>query len=290
MHSNNSTNTVKASRPRTCGMKILVAWQDIAHEKTNNKGTFIMEWVIPAEVNGKQNRVATKVHLHINSYLQKNKDLFQDKVVLDLACHAGASSKIITDLGAKQVVGVDIRADLIEMARGLCKDVSSTYFFTNDITNYGLIDALVAESNIVTCFGAFYHLTDNFTFLDRVCQKNIEYVIFETMFGTESPNAFVFPLFEDTSMKLNGYHPKYSKVPIYQPNLSWIYQALNQIGFKIDYIQKYYQSENWNHIIDFETNKRMIIKMYNPNIIKKDTFLEFDDIWQWEENNLIQQC
>jgi ubiquinone/menaquinone biosynthesis C-methylase UbiE len=248
-----------------------------------------MEWIIPSELITVPNQISPGLHNVLKTFLNKNESLFKDKIILDLACHDGNSSRQLIELGAKRLVGVDIRDNLIEIARDSCQG-KSAYFFTNDITNYGLIDSLIAESNVVTCFGAFYHLTDNFTFLDHVCQKNVEYVIFETVFGTESPNAFMFPLFENTSINFNGYHPKYSKVPICQPNLSWIYQALNQIGFKIDYIQKYYSSTEWETVPDHEINKRMIIKMYNPNIIKKDTYLNFDDIWQWNDNNLIQQC
>ena len=268
---------------------MLADFQDTVDDKRN----LLMEWIIPAEASGLHNGIGLNMHPKPVAYLEKNKNLFQDKVVLDLACHTGISSKILTDSGAKRVVGVDIRDDVIEMARDRCKQDSSVYFFTNDITNYGLIDALIAESNIVTCFGVLYHLTDNFTFLDHICNHDhIEYVVLETMFGTESPNAFMFPLFENTSMRMNGYHPKYSKVPICQPNLSWIYQALNQIGFKIDYIEKYYQSEKFDQMTDdeCENNKRMILRLYNPKLVKKTDYLKFDDIWEWNEDQRIHQC
>ena len=248
-----------------------------------------MEWIIPSEITGDKQNVVGDLHAHISAYLRNNTELFQNKKVLDLACHDGRSSSLLSELGAELVFGVDIRENLIRSCRIEHKS-KPIYFFTNDITNYGFIDALVSESKVITCFGAFYHLTDNFTFLDHLCKDNIEYVILETLFGTESTNAFMFPLFEETSRLLNGYHPTYKKVPICQPNLSWIYQALDQIGFKLDYVEKYYSRTDFENLDDFETNKRMILKMYNPALLKKNSYLKFEDIWQWNNDNLIHQC
>ena len=248
-----------------------------------------MEWLIPSEVAGTQSLVSNVLHPISRRFLIQNKDLFDNKSVVDLACHTGFSSHLICELGANRVVGVDIRKPLIESAREKYKGLPIS-FFVNDITNYGFIDALVSEANIVTVFGGFYHLTDNFSFLTHICADNVEYVIIETMFGTESQNAFLFPLFEDVELNRNGWHPKYKKVPIAQPNLSWIYQALNQIGFKLDYIEKYYSNTNWDTVKDFETNRRMILKMYNPRLISKTKHLEFDDIWEWNDEHKIHQC
>ena len=246
-----------------------------------------MEWLIPLEEEGLHDGVINTIFN--KDYLKHNQKLFQNKNVVDLGCHDGQSSSLLSDLGADWVFAIDIRQDLIKSARTKNK-TKPICFFTNDITNYGLVDALVSESQVVTCFGAFYHLTDNFTFLDHVCKDNIEYVIIETMFGAESPNAFLFPLFENTCHRGNGYHPKYSKVPVCQPNLSWIYQAINQIGFKLDYVEKYYRRTDFENLTDFETNKRMILKIYNPNLIKKTNYLKFKDIWEWNENNLVHEC
>jgi trans-aconitate methyltransferase len=287
MLGNSITSLARARMPRTCGKKMPADLQDIVIA-LNLKAN--MDWIIPQEESGRAKKVTFSNHPNVVKFLERHKLLFQDKVVLDLACHTGSSTGIISGHGAKRVVGIDIRKDLIEYARDHYKD-ESIYFFCNDITNYGLVDALVSESNIVTCFGALYHLTDNFTFLEHICKDNIEYVIIETMFGTESPNPFMFPLFEDVTMPLNGYHPKYAKVPICQPNLSWIYQSLLQIGFRIDTIEKYYQSTNFENLRStFEDNQRMILKFYNPKLVQKTNYLEFDDIWEWNEDTLIQQC
>lgn len=221
--------------------------------------------------------------------LRRIAPLIKNKKVLDLACHDGTSSMILSDVGAKSVVGVDIRRDLIDIANQL-REGRNIFYFCNDIENLDLIRALVKESEVVICLGAFYHLRNNFDWLDTVCADNIEYVMLETVFGVESPQAHVFPLFENTSLKANGYHPKYERVPVNQVNLSWIYQAMIQFGFRMDYLEKGYNSRDWDKITDFESNKRMFLQMYNPAMIHKLDCLEFDDIWQWNDDNLIHQC
>lgn len=247
-----------------------------------------MDWSIPMEGNPCHNRHGI-MQEQKRAAIRSLAPLIKNKRVLDLACHDGTSSMILYDSGAASVVGVDIRDDLIKFANQ-SRQGKNIFYFCNDIENLDLLSALVKESDIVVCLGAFYHLRNNFDWLDTVCAENVERVILETMFGVESPQAHIFPLFENTSLRANGYHPKYKKVPVNQVNFSWIYQAMMQFDWRLEYLEKGYHSRDFAHIIDFETNKRMFLKMYNPRKISKTDYLEFDQIWQWDDNNLIHQC
>tara|TARA_R110000868_G_scaffold18876_1_gene82179 strand:- start:57 stop:833 length:777 start_codon:yes stop_codon:yes gene_type:complete len=251
-------------------------------------------------------------------YLTLNTNLIKNKTVLDLACHSGLSTQIIHRLGAKHIYAVDIRPELIQKAQKNL-DVDNVEFFTGDITDNQLISNLVSNSNTITCFGALYHLFDHFNFLSYILKPNIEYVLLETEFGSESLNPEMYWAFERTDSVLNGWYKNFKLMPHGTPNLSWILQSADLFGFKCDWIEFYGSKQkksrylvtaeeyltiagpSWpsyqelmssNPVPDFveneiaqflhiTTNKRMIIRLYNSNLITS-TPLILKDIYQWQ--------
>lgn len=250
-------------------------------------------------------------------YLSLNAELFKNKIVLDLACHSGQSTKVIHELGAKHVYAVDVRPELINKAQQELA-VSNVEFIVGDITDYQLLPSLVTNSNIITCFGVLYHLFDHFRFFSHILKSNIEYVLFETEFGTESLNPTMDWGFEVTDNILHGYHENLKIIPNGTPNLAWILQASDVFGFKCDWIKFYGNKKskhrkqitseeyltiagpNWpsyfeiisdNPIPDFVeseisqylhifTSKRMIIRLYNSKSVNSNP-LTLQDIYKW---------
>lgn len=252
-----------------------------------------------------------------NQFLSHNIEILKNKTVLDLACHTGESTKIIHSLGAKHVYGVEIRDDLVNQARQqLCAD--NVEFFTQDITDYNFISSLVKNSNTITCFGVLYHLFDHFRFLSHILASNIEHVLIETEFGSETLNPEMFWGFETTDYKFHGYHKELKIIPNGTPNLSWILQSAEIFGFKCDWVQCYGVSTikqrkqitseeylaiagpdwpTYSHLISDApiptfveqelsqflqvfTSKRMILRLYNTNLVNSIP-LRLQDIYQW---------
>lgn len=250
-------------------------------------------------------------------YLSSNAKLFKNKTVLDLACHSGESTKIISELGARHVYAVDVRPELINKAQQELA-ASNVEFIVGDITDYQLLPGLVTNSNVITCFGVLYHLFDHFRFFSHVLKSNIEYVLFETEFGAESLNPLMDWGFEVTDHILHGHHKDLKIIPNGTPNLSWILQSADIFGFKCDWIEfygnktsknrkeitseeyltiagpdwpSYFEIISNNSIPEFVeveisqflysfTNRRMIIRLYNSNLINS-TPLALQDIYQW---------
>jgi SAM-dependent methyltransferase len=250
-------------------------------------------------------------------YLSDNKKILENKTVLDLACHTGESTRIIHSLGAKHVYAVDVRQNLVDQARQslLANNVD---FFTNDITDYDFLSGLVKNSTTVTCFGVLYHLFDHFRFLSHILSSNIENVLIETEYGSESLNPEMDWGFETTDHRLHGYHPDLKIIPNGTPNLSWILQSAEIFGFKCDWIQFYgnraikqrkqitseeylaiagpdwptytelisdvaipsFVEEEISQFLQVFTSKRMILRLYNTNLVES-TPLKLQDIYQW---------
>lgn len=57
--------------------------------------------------------VRTKTY---RDFILQNKDLFKDKVVLDVGCGTGILSLFCADAGAKQVIAVDQSREIVEKA------------------------------------------------------------------------------------------------------------------------------------------------------------------------------
>jgi SAM-dependent methyltransferase len=250
-------------------------------------------------------------------YLSYNTEILKNKTVLDLACHTGESTKIIHSLGAKHVYGVEVRNELVNLARrGVRAD--NVEFFTADITDYNFMSSLIKDSNTITCFGVLYHLFDHFRFLSHILAENIEHVLIETEFGSETLNPEMFWGFEITDNKFHGYHKNLKIIPNGTPNLSWILQSAEIFGFKCDWVQCYGNSRTkqrnqitseeylsiagpdwptYSHLISDTTipefveqelsqflqvftSKRMILRLYNTNLINS-TPLRLQDIYRW---------
>jgi SAM-dependent methyltransferase len=219
--------------------------------------------------------------------LESYRDLFRDKQVLDLACHGGNSSFRIKKCGANSVLGVDIRSDLISHAISVNQD-QNIQFVCNDITDYIFLTPVVDQANVVTCFGALYHLFDHFRFFSHILKSNIDYCVLETLYGPETPNPEMFWGYEPTNVNLNGWMSDVEIIPHGTPNLSWIKQSANIFGFDIDFIARRYVQSDFSKVTDENRNKRMVVRLYNTKKFSHTAQLDISEIWEWNNDNLVQ--
>ena len=216
----------------------------------------------------------------------KYSDMFKHKKVLDLACFQGDSTKTILDFGAESVTGLDVRSSHIDVAKKNNNDIKISYF-VQDITNYSFVKPLVLQSDVISCFGVLYHLFDHFRFFQNIMTHNIEYILFETLYGPESKNPEMFWSYESTDPNTHGWLEGYSTTPYGTPNLSWIKQSAQIFNFDIDIVERYYFSDDFSNISDHERNKRMVVRLFNKKKFPTRTSLTLDEIWQWDNTNLI---
>jgi ubiquinone/menaquinone biosynthesis C-methylase UbiE len=209
------------------------------------------------------------------------KSIFDQKSVLDLGCFTGHSTSVIKEkYGAKNCVGLDIVPEFIDLANE--KYSSGTVkFIAGSMTDYTLMADLVKDAEIITSFGNFYHLYNHFDLIKLFCQPHVEFLVLDTLYGPETSNPSMFwtqqRVINSKDSVLKG-----------TPNVSWIMQACECFGFKLDYVHRYYTQTNFNELVDLEANKRMTLRFFNSNLIKKNTYFKVDEVWAWSDQHLIQ--
>ena len=218
--------------------------------------------------------------------LKSYADMFKNKHVLDLACHHGDSTRKIKQFGSASVVGVDIRDELIDYAKNINQDINIRYF-CSDITDYNFLDDQVKNVQVISHFGALYHMFDHFRFFSHILKPHIEYVLLETLYGPETSNPDMFWGYEPVDSDINGWMSGVDIIPHGTPNLSWILQSAKIFNFNIDFVEKRYISTNFENLTDHETNKRMIVRLYNSKLFPDIIPLSLDEIWIWNDDNKL---
>jgi SAM-dependent methyltransferase len=214
------------------------------------------------------------------------KDIFVGKSIVDMCCHSGQSTKLTLEYGAASATGFDLSEAAINIALKAYTD-PNIKFECHDISDHDYVSSLVSQAQIVTSFGNFYHMHDHYRLLKIMCQPNIEYLVLDSLYGPETNlPSMVWQCHQPMSGL--GYRLP-ANIPKGTPNISWIAQVCDIFGFKLDYVHKYYSTVNFDTVVDHDANKRMMLKFYNSKLIDKNTYLKIDDVWEWSDNQLIQQ-
>ena len=115
--------------------------------------------------------------------LTRNREVIENKRILDLASHDGRFSYACLKLGAKHVTGVEARSDLVKKADENMKRLgfSSQHFtFVNDDLFNFLPGIEFKQFDTVLCFGFFYHTTRQMELLKEINRASPEHFILDT--------------------------------------------------------------------------------------------------------------
>lgn len=133
--------------------------------------------------------------------------------VLDLACHDGRWSYALAHAGAKSVVGVEGRADVLEMFKTYRQSevTERIELRCNDIFAELESENRAGEAyDVVAIFGIFYHIVDHFRLLDLVRSLGPKLVIIDSEF-VNRPAPIVFLNLERTDAELNAIPGKFGE-------------------------------------------------------------------------------
>ncbi len=118
--------------------------------------------------------------------LTRNRTLIEDKVVLDLACNTGRLSYPCLRLGAKKVIGVEARQELIDQGKEYLTDPdlkNRMEFVKSDVFDY-LASAESKSFDTILCFGFLYHTVRQVEFFRQVQRLSPKNVIIDTSVAT----------------------------------------------------------------------------------------------------------
>jgi len=131
---------------------------------------------------GGQHADHNRFNWRCETLLTRNRHLLEGKVVLDLACNTGRLSYPCLALGAKKVVGVEARAELIAAGK---EHLTATEYAGRmewvqaDIFKF-LEAATPRQFDVVLCFGFLYHTVRQVDFFRQMRRLEPEHVIIDT--------------------------------------------------------------------------------------------------------------
>ena len=124
----------------------------------------------------------TRLNLRYEAIFGENRDIFAGARVLDLASHDGRWSLAALATGARSVIGIEARPELVKAASenlgeyGYGADCAR--FVTGDV--HEVLNTHDFEADVVLCLGFFYHTLRYNELLDGIRRTNARYLIVDT--------------------------------------------------------------------------------------------------------------
>jgi len=137
-------------------------------------------------------------------------DPFQPQIegarVLDIACHDGRWSYALAAAGAKEVIGIEIRQELLDRYKSFPETDFKHKVSLRQSDLYDGLETLIADNetfDVVAVYGIFYHVMDHFRLLSLVQKLSPQIIIIDSEFII-TDNAMVQILKEEISNPLNA--------------------------------------------------------------------------------------
>ncbi len=199
--------------------------------------------------------------------LTRNPDAIRDHIVLDLACNNGRFSYPCLGLGARKVVGIEARPELIEMGQAYLQGTGyedRMEWIQSDLFTY-LTSAQPGMFDTILCFGFLYHTVRQVEFFREIKRLAPSYVIIDTnvvknylwygfsKFMRRPPALFVMiddPTKTSDTTDEDGI--------VFFPSASFLEQMFDRIGYtwqRIHYSPK--EIKDWAGMDDYQRGLRV---------------------------------
>ncbi len=155
-----------------------------------------------SEKNGPIKRLNQRRRLILDPFIPQ----IRDAKILDLGCHDGRWSYALASVGAKRVIGVEAREELIERFKLFPEDEAKAKV---ELVCADIFDDLerrakaLQKIDVVTLYGVFYHVMDHKRLLSLISLLRPSLVIIDSEF-INVDNAIIQVLQEETSNELNA--------------------------------------------------------------------------------------
>lgn len=186
--------------------------------------------------------------------------------VLDLGCHDGRWSFAALEVGARHVIGVEVREHLVKKAAenfshyGVAADAYD--LITGDAMD--ALRALKADSiDVVMCLGFFYHTLEHMRLLLEARRLGAEWLIIDTIISpVEEPIiALFFEATEDTRRAVDYGLTGNSKALVGQPSRSGLLAMLDYAGYQVDFFDWGNNAVgDWTDMPDYAAHLRVTVR------------------------------
>jgi SAM-dependent methyltransferase len=181
-----------------------------------------------------------RLNLRYEAILAENRDIFEGASVLDLASHDGRWSLAALATGARSVVGIEARPELVAAATenlaAYGYGADRVRFVTGDM--HQLLSTQDFEADVVLCLGFLYHTLRYNELLDGIRRTNARHLIIDTFsphMMEPVPNVNVIT--EDADEEGKAAADSYTHgaaVLVGRPNLAAIRTMLGAYGYRVE--------------------------------------------------------
>jgi hypothetical protein len=181
-----------------------------------------------------------RLNLRYEAIFAQNRDVFDGATVLDIASHDGRWSFAALACGAKSVIGIEARPELVEHSvanfahYGYGPDRST--FIAGDV--FGVLAQREFDVDVVLCLGFLYHTLRYNELMYGIRKANPRHLIIDTASRSmmdETPSVWVKQ--ENASRESNAVVDDFShgkKVLVGEPNLEAIRRMVRAYGFEVE--------------------------------------------------------
>ncbi|WP_459973784.1 class I SAM-dependent methyltransferase [Nocardioides pyridinolyticus] len=181
-----------------------------------------------------------RLNLRYEAIFAENRDLFEGARVLDIACHDGRMSMAALACGAKSVVGIEARPELVERAVGNLEhygqDPERFRFIAGDV--HEVLGTEDLEVDVVLCLGFLYHTLRFNELLHGIRRTGAPHLVLDTQaHGMFHPDPLVRLHSELSHRKGTAKADDYTvgaAVLTGRPNLAAVKMMLACYGYEIE--------------------------------------------------------
>ncbi len=181
-----------------------------------------------------------RLNLRYEAIFSENRDIFAGASVLDLASHDGRWSLAALATGARSVIGIEARPELVQAATENLGEygygADRVRFVTGDV--HEVLNTQDFEADVVLCLGFLYHTLRYNELLDGIRRANARYLIIDT-FSPQMmrpvPNVNVITEHADEEGKAAAdTYTHGAWVLVGRPNLAAIQTMLGAYGYRVE--------------------------------------------------------
>jgi 16S rRNA G966 N2-methylase RsmD len=214
-----------------------------------------------------------RLNLRYEAIFGENRDIFEGASVLDLASHDGRWSLAALATGARSVIGIEARPELVKAATenlgqyGYRAD--RVRFVIGDV--HQVLNTQDFEADVVLCLGFLYHTLRYNELLGGIRRTNARYLIIDTfspyMLGLV-PNVNVITEYADEqgSAAADTYTHGTS-VLVGRPNLAAIRTMLGAYGYRVERLSDWAgllrDNPSTEDFGDYANGKRITVRCVN---------------------------
>jgi Methyltransferase domain len=183
---------------------------------------------------------AVRLNLRYEAIFGENRDIFAGASVLDLASHDGRWSLVALATGARSVIGIEARPELVKVATENLGEygygADRARFVTGDV--HEVLNTEDFEADVVLCLGFLYHTLRYNELLGGIRRAKARYLIIDTfspyMMGpVPSVNVITEDADEEGKAAADAYTHGAS-VLVGRPNLAAIRTMLGAYGYRVE--------------------------------------------------------